>query len=245
MASRSAGAQLFDDVGQIGGMQLPQLVVRNAEPQAALRIGLDDIAKFPADRIGRDGLLQAANPARRHYALDQAAEDAAYADVHFQDGHDVAPAVVADLERNVIDTDDFAPVHVDDLLIQQIALDAQHVLVGMIGREVLVGEVNAVERNGGNLVEADAQPGPAAAHQEAVDAGGMNQGNERGIANPADAAVLQVIDRQAHQLGIEEKVSAIENVRAQNVSAERNTGIFDDPAANCNALYMAISDASL
>ena len=83
-----------------------------------------------------------------------------------------------DLEGDIGDAHHFAALPVDDLLIEQIADQAQHVLVGMVGRELLVLEVDPVERNGADLVVADGQPGPAAAHQEAVHAGGMNRGEQ-------------------------------------------------------------------
>ena len=39
-----------------------QLVVRDVEAQAPQRVGLDDVAELPADRVGRDGPLQTAAP---------------------------------------------------------------------------------------------------------------------------------------------------------------------------------------
>ena len=56
-------AQVFDDVGQVGRVHLLQLLVGDIQPQAAQRIGLDHIGEFPADGIGRDGLLQPPDPA--------------------------------------------------------------------------------------------------------------------------------------------------------------------------------------
>src|SRR5580658_2053934 len=75
----------------------------------------------------------------------------------------------------------------------------------MVGSELLVLEVDPVERNGADLIVPDAQPRPAAAHQEPVHAGGMNQGNNRGVFDQAQAAALQVINLEAQQFGEKKK----------------------------------------
>ena len=102
------------------------------------------------------------------------------------------------LERDVGDAHHFAALRVDDLLVEQVAHQAQHVLVGVVGREHLVAQVDAVERDGADLIVADGQPGPAAADQEAVDADGVDQRDERGVFDHAEPAALQVIDLEAH-----------------------------------------------
>ena len=76
----------------------------------------------------------------------------------------------------------------------------------MIRRELFVFEVDAVERDGADLIVADGQPGPSAAHQEAVDAGRMDQGNNGGVFDQAEAAALKVIDLEAQQFGEKEEV---------------------------------------
>jgi hypothetical protein len=114
--------------------------VRNVQPQTPLRIGLDDVAEFPADRIRARSSAAAADPARRHRALQQPAKNAPHADVHFED-HQRIPLVLPNFERDVVHADHFAAVHVDNLLIEQIALDAQHVLVGVIRIELFVAEL--------------------------------------------------------------------------------------------------------
>jgi hypothetical protein len=50
-----------------------------------------------------------------------------------------------DFKGDVGDAHNFPAVSVDDLLVQQIAHQPQHVFVGMIGSELLVFEVNSVE----------------------------------------------------------------------------------------------------
>ena len=111
---------------------------------------------------------------------------------------------VADLESDVVDADHFAAVHVDDLLVEQVPADSQHVLVGMIRREDLFAEADAVERDGVNLVVADAQPGPPAAHQKPVDAGGMHQWNHGGVTDATDPPSSGVEHGETQQFGEEE-----------------------------------------
>ena len=89
---------------------------------------------------------------------------------------------MVDRHGDIGDAHHFAAGDVDDLLIQQIAADAQHVLVVVVGDELLVAELDApVEGDGADLVEADGEPGVAAAHQEAVDAGGVFARDQGGV----------------------------------------------------------------
>src|SRR5438132_7735054 len=149
-------------------MDFFQLFVRNVQAQAPLRVGLDDVAEFPANGIGRNDTLDLPNEAGRQHALHQTPKNAADADIHFQNVQAVAAVpvyalavpmpitgCVADLESDVVDADHLAAVHVDDLLVEQVPADPQHVFVGMIWREDLLAEADAVERDGGDLVEAD------------------------------------------------------------------------------------------
>ena len=47
----------------------------------------------------------------------------------------VAASFAGDLEGDVVDAHHFAAVHVDDLLIEQVAADAQHVFVVVVRGE--------------------------------------------------------------------------------------------------------------
>src|SRR5579859_2024811 len=173
-------------------MDLLQLLVRDVQTQPPLRIRLDDVTEFPSYGIGWNRALQLADEPRRKRSLYQPAENTADADIHFQNIQRV-PAVpaggfvsvamavtvpvavfVMDLECNVIHPDHLAAIDVDDLLIQEIPPDAQHVLVGMVGGEHFLAQADAIEGNRGYLVVAHRQPNPAAAHQKPVDAGRMH-----------------------------------------------------------------------
>ena len=73
--------------------------------------------------------------------------------------HVAAIVLVLDVERHVGDPDHLAALGVDNLLIQQVPHHPQHVLVGVVGREVLVFQVDAVEADGPDLIVPDGQPG--------------------------------------------------------------------------------------
>ena len=80
------------------------------------------------------------------------------------------------------------PERIDDLLIEQVANHAQHVLVGVIRSKLFVPEIDALERDGSDLVVADAEPGPSAAYQEAVDPRRIDERNKCGVSDTADLA---------------------------------------------------------
>ena len=84
MASRSAGLELLDDVGQVGRVHVFEQPVGDVQAQAALRVGLEDVAKLPADGVRRNARLQPADPARRNRRPAPAGGDAADADIHLQ-----------------------------------------------------------------------------------------------------------------------------------------------------------------
>ena len=137
---------------------------------------------------------------RRQNALQDAAEDAADADIDFEHVEGVAHAIVLDRHGDVVDADHFAAGDIDDLLIQKVAGDAQEVLIVVVGDEDLLAELDAFgEGDGANLIEADGEPGIGAADQEAVDAGGVDDGDHGGVLDPADAAAFEVDHRHGQQ----------------------------------------------
>ena len=128
-------------------MHLFQQPVGDIQPQSALRIRFQNVTEFPANGIWRNTLLQPANQPARKYTLHQPAKNAAHADVHFEHPQNVAAVFLTDFKRDVVDANHFAALCVDNLLVEQIADQAQHVLVGVVRGQVLVAQVNAVERN--------------------------------------------------------------------------------------------------
>ena len=145
--------------------------------------------------------------ARRQHALQQPAENATDADVDLQHPERIGAVLNHAFERDVVDANYFSPLGVDDLLVEKIAHHAQHVLVGMIRREIFVAEMNAVERNGTDLVVADRQPRrTAAADQVAIDANRIDQRNHRGVLDHTDSAPLEVKDLEAQKFGEEQEL---------------------------------------
>src|SRR5262249_5912893 len=140
--------------------------------------------------------LQLADPKSGQHVLAEPPEDAADADVHFEDAQDVVAVFEADFERDVVDAHHFAAVDVDNLLVKQIAGDPQHVLVIMVGGEYFIAEPDAIERNGVALIVADGEPGRSGPDQKAVHTEGIDQRQNSAVPNAPDAALFQVIDRQ-------------------------------------------------
>ena len=100
--------------------------------------------------------------------------------------------------------------------------DAQHVLVVVIRNELLVAErMPWSEGDGADLIVADGQPGVAAAHQQAVDAGRMDQRHQRGVLDAADAPAFQVEHRHAHQFREEQEVVRHRTPRRDTAGAIR------------------------
>src|SRR6185436_20036601 len=106
------------------------------------------VAVLPPDGVRRDGSLQAAHNERRQYALNQAAKDAAKANVYFGYKKQVAIRFMADVKGDVSDADYFAALGVDDLLIEKIADHTEHVLIRVVRHELLVLQIDSVERDG-------------------------------------------------------------------------------------------------
>ena len=80
---------------------------------------------------------------RRQRALKEPPEDAAHPDIHFDHQQRVARRRRCGLHGDVVDADHLAAVDVDDLLVEEVAVDAQHVLVVVIGNELLVAEMDS------------------------------------------------------------------------------------------------------
>ncbi len=67
-------------------------------------------------------------------------ENAADADVDLQHPQDLRLILVAQLKRHVIDANYLAALRVDNLLIQQVAREPQHVFVRMVRGEIFIAQ---------------------------------------------------------------------------------------------------------
>src|SRR5207253_3216365 len=102
---------------------------------------------------------------------------------------------------DVRDPDHFPSIHIDDLLVEQVPANPQHVLVGVIGCQILLAQPDSIERNRSNLVVADGQPGPAATDQKTVDPRRMDQWHQGGVAHTSDTPALYIENRKPQQFG--------------------------------------------
>src|ERR1019366_3181559 len=232
------GAEFLDDVGQVGGVHLLQLGVGNVEAQAAQRVGFDDVGELPGDGVGRNAALQAADPGGRQDTLEDAAQDAANPDIDVHDVERIAHAVEQDAHGDVVDAEHLPAGDVDDLLVEKVAGDAQQVLIVMVGDEDFLAELDAFsERNGVHLIEPYGEPGVGAAHQEAVDAGGVDEGDHGGVLDAADPAAFEVHHRHGQQFReIEEILRHRQRPNARPMRAPRLGRKFD---SGTDALYTA------
>jgi len=152
-------------------------------------------------------------------------------------------AFLGDEERDVGDADHFAALNINDLLVEQIAYQPEHVLIVVVRREQFVAQVESVQRDRANLIVADGEPGPASPYQVAVHADGVDEGDQRGVLDAADAPALEVEDLQADELG---QIKDILRHRKASVPSERpapRPRAFFELAAGCAALYMMQSNS--
>lgn len=121
------GGEVFDDVGDVGGVELGQALVRDLQLDAASGIGFDEIDESPGDGTqgnfidkdmeggtGRESAKEAANCATGA-DIDRSNPERGMRVSGFGNG--------IDLEFNVIDANDFAAIDIDDLLIEEIAVE--------------------------------------------------------------------------------------------------------------------------
>ncbi len=167
-------------------------------------VGFHDITELPPDGIRGNRPLNPADPARRHKPLEQAPQYAPDSHIHFEN-HARFPLIPRHLEADVRDPHYLPAIDVDNLLIEKIALDAQHVLVGMVWIELFVAELDSIQGNGCNLIVTDREPGGPGAHKIAIDSRGVNERNNGGVAHAADTAMLQ-----GRSTGRPEKIREVE-----------------------------------
>ena len=130
--------------------------------------------------------------------MQQPPQNASDADIHFED-HQRLAFIAAQLQAHVGHTHHFPPIHVDDLLVEQIALDPQHVFIGMVWVKAFVAELNAIERDAGDLVVANGEPGSAGANEVTIDTSRVNYGNDGSVFNAANQTMLEIVDGKAQE----------------------------------------------
>ena len=117
--------ELFHHFGKIGGVQIFELFVGDAEFDAPERVGLDEINEFPKDgALGEFG-LQAAHNAGGRETLKKTAHGAGKPNVNLGDAKfDVLVGAIFG-EIDVVDANDFSAFGINDLLIEKILANGQ------------------------------------------------------------------------------------------------------------------------
>ena len=108
------------------GMQFGQAVVRNLQLHPTRRIGFDEVDELPRNDAAAESCSSSACSAdERHHALQQPAHRAARADVDRADLQDEMSVAALFVDVDVVHAHDLAPMNVDDLLVEQVALQQE------------------------------------------------------------------------------------------------------------------------
>ena len=102
--------------------------------------------------------------------MDDAAKDTAQADIDLKHAEFITPVDRHSFKSNISDADHFAAMDIDDLLVEQVAAKAEHVIVAVIRDKLFVLQVDTVKGDGLNLIVTYGEPSPAAAKQVAIHA---------------------------------------------------------------------------
>ena len=113
-------------------MELGKPFVRDLQLDAPGRIRFEEIDVLPGDHPRRDLVQQGAQRKRRDETFGEPADGASGPDVHGHDGERDMAVERRRIELDVVDADDLAAVHIDDLLIEEVALQQQLA----VGRDV-------------------------------------------------------------------------------------------------------------
>ena len=195
--------------GEIGGVEILKLFVSDAELDAAKRVGLDEIDEFPPNVALWEPTLEATDKIRGSHTLKEATNGARESDVDLGDAEFEVAVGAGFGEVDVIDADHFAASGVDDLLVEEVFLDGEEGLVGVIGFEGALGdvEIDAAGNDGGDLIVAGDERLEASARDEEVrDAVGLIGGLHKEFADTADIVGIGIIGGGAHQFrGVEHR----------------------------------------
>src|SRR6516162_420778 len=205
------GRELFHHLGEVGGVEILELFMRDTKFHATKRIRLDKVDELPTNGALRKFALEPADEHRGGNPLQKASDGTGQADVDLSDAklHIAVGALFGEID--VVDTDHFAAGGVDDLLVEKIFLDREPGFVGLIGAKspLTDAEVDAARGNFGDLVVAGHEGLEASTGDEKVgDAIGLLGGFNEEFADAADVVRLVIIGGGAHEFGdIEQAVA--------------------------------------
>ncbi len=195
------GGEFFHHLREIGGMEIFEFFMRDAELDATKGIRLDEIDEFPADGALREFALELAYEAGWGESLEKAADSTGDANIDLRN-EEFNVFVRGEFgEIDVIDADYLATGGVDDLLVEKVFLDGQPGFVGVIGGEGALGDVqiDAAGSSFGDLIVArDQRLKAAAGNQEMGNAIRLIGRFDEKFADPADVVGLRVVGSSAH-----------------------------------------------
>ena len=102
--------QGFDDFGEIGGVEIFELFVSDAQFNATQRVGFDEVHEFPANGALGQLALQLANHSRRYDSLQEAADCAGQSDVDLGDAKFHVTVGLHFGQVHIVDANDLAAV---------------------------------------------------------------------------------------------------------------------------------------
>src|SRR5208337_3774762 len=195
--------QLLHHLRQVGRMQVFQLFVRDPQFHPPQRVRLDQVHKLPPDRPLWQLFLQPPHHARRSHALQQPPHRPRQTHIYLCDPQ-LHVSVRAHLRQvHVVHAHHFAPLGINDLLVQQILPHRQPPLIRLIRRQrpFAYVQLDPPGFHCGDLVMSRHQRLKASArNQEVPDAVCLLGRLHKKFTHAPDVVPLHVVRLRAHQL---------------------------------------------
>ena len=180
-------------------MQLGKPLISQAQAHTARRIGFNQIHGFPGNGFFRHPHGQRFNGAAGSHALEQPADSAAQADIHAPDFELEGAIGLLTQQVNIIHANNFASGNVDNLLVQQVALQQQHAFragkrLPVIGRTI---DLDGRADHGLDLAGRQQAVAFTGFYDEIRDAVGIFLGKNGHFTHVSGKRAAAVIDRRA------------------------------------------------
>src|SRR5437868_5306203 len=115
-------------------MKLVQSSGFDLQLDASRWIGLDEVDILPGDDAGRNARQQTSQSDHGDYALEESTDGTTRTHVDAEDPQDHMAIHRHGFEIDIVNTNHFAAVYIDDLLVEQIAAEQEHPLrIGEFG----------------------------------------------------------------------------------------------------------------